>query len=82
MDHYNMQLSMSYREDATEKRQLLDFVCSNSTWKHGTLTATFRQPFDLLAVTNPAWQNEKAAGGNPSDPRPIWLARLDVNKEP
>ncbi len=63
------------KQNSTEKRRLLDFVCSNSTWKHGTLTATFRQPFDLLAVTNTAWQNEKAAGVNPSGLRPIWLRR-------
>src|SRR6266704_1869701 len=40
-----------------EKRRLLNFVCSNSTWKDRTLTATFRQPFDILAVTNTAWQS-------------------------
>ena len=61
--------------DYPEKRRLLDFVCSNSTWKDQTLTATFRQPFDLLAVTNTAWQRQKAAGGNSSDLRPIWLRR-------
>jgi hypothetical protein len=48
------------KQNPTEKRRLLDFVCSNSTWKHGTLTATFRQPFDLLAVTNTPWQNERS----------------------
>jgi len=58
-----------------EKRKLLEFVCSNSTWRDQTLTATFRQPFDLLAVTNTAWQNEKAARGSSSDLRPIWLRR-------
>jgi len=63
------------KQNPSEKRRLLDFVCSNSTWKHGTLTATFRQPFDLLAVTNTAWQNEKAAGANSSDVCPIWLRR-------
>ncbi|MGH9907490.1 MAG: recombinase family protein, partial [Pyrinomonadaceae bacterium] len=44
------------KQNPTERRRLLDFVCSNSTWKDKTLTATFRQPFDLLAVTNTAWQ--------------------------
>ena len=32
-------------------------------------------PFDLLAVTNTSWQKQKAAGGNSSDLRPIWLRR-------
>jgi site-specific DNA recombinase len=66
------------KQNPSEKRRLLDFVCSNSTWKHGTLTATFRQPFDLLAVTNTAWQNEKAAGATSSDLRPIWLPIVDT----
>lgn len=43
--------------------------------KKGTLTATFRQPFDILGVTNTAWQREKAAGATSSDLRPIWLRR-------
>jgi hypothetical protein len=32
-------------------------------------------PFDLVAVTNTVWQNEKAAGVSPDDLRPIWLRR-------
>ena len=63
------------KQNPTEKRRLLDFVCSNSTWKHGALTAALRQPFDLLAVTITAWLNEKAAGVASSDLRPIWLRR-------
>ena len=46
--------------------------------KHGTLTVAFRQPFDFLAVTNTAWQNEKAAGANSSELRPIWLSAVDT----
>ena len=66
------------KQNPAEKRRLLDFVCSNSTWKDQTLTATFRQPFDILAVTNKAWQNEKAAGVNSSDLRQIWLPTVDT----
>jgi hypothetical protein len=57
---------------------MLDSGCSNSTWKDQTLTATFRQPFDLLAPTNTAWLKEKAARDNSSDLRPIWLPTLDT----
>ena len=32
------------QQNSSEKRKLLNFVCSNSTWKDKTLTATFRQP--------------------------------------
>jgi len=60
---------------SSEKRKLLNFVCSNSIWKDQTLTATFRQPFDLLAITNTTWQRKKAAGATSSDLRPIWLRR-------
>ncbi len=59
------------QQDSSEKRKLLNFVCSNSIWKDHTLTATFRQPFDLLAITNTTWQREKAAGNVSSDLRPI-----------
>jgi site-specific DNA recombinase len=64
-------------QDSSEKRELLNFMCSNSIWKDHTLTATFRQPFDLLAITNTTWQREKAAGADSSDLRPIWLPTLD-----
>jgi site-specific DNA recombinase len=63
------------KQNQSEKRKLLDFACSNSTWKDRTLTATFRQPFDILAITNTAWQRQKAAGATSSDLRPIWLRR-------
>ena len=34
--------------------------------------------FQLLAVTNTAWLNEKAAGANSGDLRPIWLPAVDT----
>ena len=46
------------QQKSSEKRKLLNFVCSNSTWKDQTLTATLRQPFDLLALTNTTWQRK------------------------
>ena len=50
------------KQEPREKRRLLDFVLSNCTWANGKLTVTYRQPFDLLAVTNEALRKEKAAG--------------------
>src|SRR5258708_6607578 len=35
-------------QESREKRELLRYVLSNSTWKDGQLTPTFRQPFDLI----------------------------------
>jgi len=63
------------QQDSSEKRKLLNFVCSNSIWKDHTLTATFRQPFDLLAITNTTWQREKAAGVLFQRPSKSWLRR-------
>lgn len=63
------------KQKADEKRKLLDFVCSNSTWREGHLTVNFRQPFDMIAVTNQTWINEKAAGADSGDLRSIWLRR-------
>jgi len=37
------------KQEPSEQRRLLDFVLSNSTWKDGVLTPTFRQPFDIIA---------------------------------
>ncbi len=37
------------KQEAHEKRRLLKFVLSNSSWKNGELAATFRQPFDMIA---------------------------------
>src|SRR4051812_20821731 len=39
------------KQEPHEKRRLLNFVLSNSSWKEGELTPVFRQPFDLLAET-------------------------------
>jgi len=37
------------KQEMHEKRRLIDFVCSNSIFKDGELTVTFRKPFDLIA---------------------------------
>jgi len=60
----------------TEKRRLLNFVCSNSIWKDGKLIPNYRKPFDLLAVTNVAYQKEKATFPSKSDLLDIWLPGL------
>src|SRR5712692_7197402 len=35
-------------QESAERRELLRFVLSNSTWNDGLLTPTFRHPFDLI----------------------------------
>lgn len=64
------------RQEAREKRRLLDFLVSNCSWKDGQLTAEFRQPFDLLADT------ATAETGSESAKSEIWLLRLDSNQQP
>lgn len=39
---------MFEKRPASEKRKLLGFLLSNSTWKDGSLSVTLRQPFDRL----------------------------------
>ena len=50
------------KQPAREKRRLLDFVLSNSTWANGELTPEFRQPFDMIALEATACASEKVAG--------------------
>jgi hypothetical protein len=44
------------KQEMQEKRKLLDFVCSNSTWKDGRFIPQYRKSFDLLAATNRSYQ--------------------------
>ncbi len=44
------------KQEMPEKRRLLDFVCSNSTYVDGQLIVEYRKPFDLLADMNAKYQ--------------------------
>ena len=70
------------KQEAREKRRLLDFLVSNCSWKEGQLTAEFRQPFDALADTALAAATVSATGGAESAKSEIWLLRLDSNQQP
>lgn len=56
------------KRSAADKRKLLNFVLSNSTWKDAELTPEFRQPFDLIAQT--AMNDPGGGGGNGAIPAP------------
>ncbi len=73
-------VSLYEKQNIMEKRRLLNFVYSNSFWKNGHLTPNFRKPFDLLAVTNSKYQNERAAFDIKGDPRSVWLPGPDSNQ--
>jgi hypothetical protein len=44
--------------------------------------ATYRQPFDLLAVSTAAWEKEKATIGSTASVSEKWLPGLGSNQRP
>jgi site-specific DNA recombinase len=70
------------RQEMREKRRLLDFVFSNSTWQDGCLIPAYRKPFDMLAITNEAYHKEKAASGASDGLFTLWLPGPDSNQRP
>jgi site-specific DNA recombinase len=79
LDLANDAYTLFAEQEPREKRRLLNFVLSNSVWKHGTLTASFRQPFDLIAETAMiAAQNSASQTTNLTE-HPVWLGRQDSN---
>ncbi len=69
------------KQEAREKRRLLDFLVSNCSWKDGHLRAEFRQPFDSLANTAMAAASEAAVSGSDQAKREIWLGGRDSNPD-
>ena len=67
------------KQEPNEKRRLLNFVLSNSTWKRGELSITFRQPFDLLAETTAIATRHDAETTSISVENEIWRPRQDSN---
>ena len=67
------------QQSSTEKRRLLNFVLSNSTWKDGRLTAEYRQPFDLLAKNVIAFETKKQTEGSHLSISDNWLGWCTSN---
>ncbi len=61
------------KQPPREQRRLLECVVSNSTWRDGRLTATLRQPFDLLAQTNALAARSAARRGSKRTNSESWL---------
>ncbi|KRQ16714.1 hypothetical protein AOQ71_04570 [Bradyrhizobium manausense] len=70
------------KRPAADKRRLLNFVLSNSTWRDGELTATFRQPFNIIAEMSNGPPDEDGDGGPDPAPRSGWWPRQDSNLQP
>lgn len=77
----NRAVDLFEKQVPREKRRLLDFVLSNCTWANGKLTVEYRQPFEMLAVTNEAYQKEKADGAGSDGLSEKWLPDQDSNLE-
>jgi hypothetical protein len=70
---------MFLAQPSGEKRRLLDFVVSNSTWKDGGLNVVLRQPFDLMR--DMATSVDRQPSTIPFTPTVLekWLPGLDSN---
>ena len=68
------------KQEAHEKKRLLNLVLSNSVWHQGEVAATFRQPFDLLVKTNAEIAAQIGPGGDLSTGHTVWLGDLDSNQ--
>ena len=66
------------KQDAHEKKRLLNLVLSNAIWRQGEVEATFRQPFDLLVKTNAEIASEEDPGGDLSTGHAVWLGFLEA----
>lgn len=63
------------RQPPREKRELLKYVISNSTWKEGTLTVSYRQPFDLFTTWREKMNEESTPKGMKNGKNEDWLLR-------
>ena len=57
------------------KRQLLNVVVSNSSWKDGELTVVYRQPFDLFSTWSESMKVQPISGVAENSQNEEWLLR-------
>jgi len=65
---YDLMISREPRE----QRRLLDVLLSNSTLAEGSLTVTWRKPFDLLALSPDDAGSENGDPGSPDRRHSVW----------
>jgi site-specific DNA recombinase len=75
-------VSLYEKQEMKEKRRILDFLFSNCLWKDGALVPNYRKPFDMLALTNSAYQKRKATSRVKNGLSEIWLPGRDSNPRP
>ena len=72
-------------QEMAEKRRLLDYVFSNSTWADGKLTPNYKKPFDLiLEACKLAAERQRTGGGgfDKTAKNEIWLPDKGSNLGP
>ena len=73
------------KQEMLEKRRLLDYVFSNSTWAHGILAPTYRKPFDLIVEAQELQDkrgDEDGGGFDKTAQNEIWLPDKGSNLGP
>ena len=63
-------------QPSNQKRRLLGFVLSNCTCEGGELTATYRQPFDIVALTAKAERESGTSGGGEKRGFEMWRPQI------
>jgi site-specific DNA recombinase len=69
------------KQQAAEKRRLLDFVVSNSVWKEGKIVPAWRQPFDMIALANESAQVGTVGELAETGLNQNWLPDMDSNRD-
>jgi len=63
------------KQPAGEKRKMLDLLLSNSVWKDGELTVTYREPFDIIAKSANAERALAPTGTTEEARSEVWLPK-------
>ncbi len=67
------------KREGSSRRELLNLLVSNCSWRDGELQTTFRQPFDLIAAMNaPGLEEEALVGASPASVE-RWSGRRESN---
>ena len=61
------------KQPAGEKRKMLDLLLSNSSWKDGELTVTYREPFDIIAQSATRQRALAPTGTSEEARSEVWL---------
>ena len=74
--------SLFIRQNAEEKRKLLNFVISNSIWNGKKLEVKFKQPFDIIAESNFSVEEDVMLDMSEIAIFEKWLPGPDSNQRP